>query len=146
MTHDNGLCTSDQEWVEMKMKTPTRFNSKRNEVIAWCSFNVGWVFSWATIVTTCVVIVDVCCTIFVWVELTMIVSVKVWKPFIVIRISIRHWMWQGKMCKTSLWTYALLSKVIVIIVFRSVSCFVVHSFPQGHQNKWVPRLSMVWPH
>jgi hypothetical protein len=28
----------------------------------------------------------------------------------------------------------------------SVSWVVVHSLLQGHQSKWVPRLSIVWPH
>jgi hypothetical protein len=37
----NGLCTSDQEWIKMKMKTLIHFDSKGNEVIAWCSFGIG---------------------------------------------------------------------------------------------------------
>jgi hypothetical protein len=129
MMHENSLCTSDQEWVEMKMKTPIHFNSKGNEIITWCSFGIGQVFSWATIIITCVIVVDVHYTIFVQIGLAMIMSIKVWKPFIVIRISTPHRMWWRKRCKTSFWTCVSLSKVIVVIVFWSVSWVVVHSFP-----------------
>jgi hypothetical protein len=40
MMCDNGLCTSGQKWIKTRMKTPIRFNNKRNEVITWCLFNV----------------------------------------------------------------------------------------------------------
>jgi hypothetical protein len=30
--------------------------------------------------------------------------------------------------------------------YDSTSKCIARSFPQGHQSKWVPRLSMVWPH
>jgi hypothetical protein len=66
--------------------------------------------------------------------------------YLVINISICHWMWQGKMWETSLWTCAPFSKAIVVIIFRNVSWVVVCLVPQRHQSKWVPRLSMVWPH
>jgi hypothetical protein len=41
MTHDNGLCISDQEWIKTRMKTPIHLNSNVNEVITRCSFSVG---------------------------------------------------------------------------------------------------------
>jgi hypothetical protein len=34
------------------------------------------VFSWAAIITTCAIVVDVHCTIFVWVESVMITFIK----------------------------------------------------------------------
>ncbi len=37
-------------------------------------------------------------------------------------------------------------KAIAVTIFRSVSWAIICSLPQGHQNKWVPRLLMVWPH
>jgi hypothetical protein len=40
MMCDSGLGTSGQKWIKTKMKTPIRFNSNGNEVIAWCSLNV----------------------------------------------------------------------------------------------------------
>jgi hypothetical protein len=57
------------------MKTPICFNGKGNEVIAYCSL-INCVFSWATIITTCDVIVDVRCTIFVGVKSTMTIGSK----------------------------------------------------------------------
>jgi hypothetical protein len=41
MTCDSGLCTIDQEWIETKMETPIHLNSKGNEIITWCLFDIG---------------------------------------------------------------------------------------------------------
>jgi len=76
----------------------------------------------------------------------MTTSIKVRKSCLVIKISIHRWVWQGKRWETSFETCAPLSKIIVAIISQNVLCIVVHSFTQGHQSKWVPRLSMVWPH
>jgi hypothetical protein len=40
MTCDSGMCTSNQNWIKMRTKTPIRFNNKKNEIIVWCSFNI----------------------------------------------------------------------------------------------------------
>jgi hypothetical protein len=53
-------------------------------------------FSWTTIIIACVIIIDVRCTIFGWVKLTMMTSNKVQKSFLVTRISIHCQMWGGK--------------------------------------------------
>ncbi len=37
MTHDNGLCTSNQERIKTRMKTPIRFNSKN---LSWLLMKV----------------------------------------------------------------------------------------------------------
>jgi hypothetical protein len=73
-------------------------------------------------------------------------SIKVQKLFWVIKMSTCCQMWRGKRWETSLWTCASLSKAIVAIVSQNVSWVIVCSLPQGQQNKWVPRSSMVWPH
>jgi hypothetical protein len=102
-----------------------------------------------TIIVACVVVVvDIHYTIFVQVEsaMTTTTSIKLQKPSLVIRISIHHQMWWGKKWENSLWTCAPLSKTIVMIIPQNVLWVVLCSLPQGHQSKWVPRLSMVWPH
>jgi hypothetical protein len=71
------------------------------------------VFSWTTIIATCVVVVNVCYTISMWIESTMTTSIKVWKSSLVIRISIRRWVWWKKRWEISLWTCAPLSKTIM---------------------------------
>lgn len=40
MMCDNNMCTRDYEWIKMIMKTSICVNSKGNELISWCSFNV----------------------------------------------------------------------------------------------------------
>ncbi len=104
------------------------------------------VFTWASIIVTCAIVVDVCYTISVRVGSTMIMSIKVRKLFLMRRISIRCWVWQGKRWEISFWTCAPFSKIIVAIVSRSVSWVVVCSLPQEHRNEWVRRSSMVWSH
>jgi hypothetical protein len=104
------------------------------------------VFTWASIIVTCAIVVDVCYTIYVRVGSTMIMSIKVRKLFMMRRISIRHWVWQGKRWEISFWTCVPFSKTIVAIVSRSVSWAVVCSLSQEHRNEWVRRSSMVWSH
>jgi len=41
MTCNYGMCTSDQEWIKLRIKTPICLNSKGNEIITWCSFCIG---------------------------------------------------------------------------------------------------------
>jgi hypothetical protein len=55
-------------------------------------------------------------------------------------------MWWGKRWETSFWTCVPFSKAIAATTSWSVLCIVVHCLPQGHRNKWVRRLSMVWSH
>jgi hypothetical protein len=86
------------------------------------------VFSWATIITTCVVIVDTRWTISMQVGSAMMTSIKVQKPSLVIRISNCHWMWWGKRWETPFWTCAPFSKTIVMIISQSVLWVVVCSF------------------
>jgi hypothetical protein len=71
------------------------------------------VFSWTTIIATCVVVINVCCTIFVQIESTMTTSIKVRKPYLVIRISICRWVYWEKKWEISFWTCSPLSKTIV---------------------------------
>jgi hypothetical protein len=37
---NNGWCTSGQKWTTTRMKTFIRLNSKGNEIIIWCLFNI----------------------------------------------------------------------------------------------------------
>jgi hypothetical protein len=103
-------------------------------------------FFWATIIVPCDVVIDACYTIFMRVGSTMIMSIKVRKPFLVIKISIHHQMWWRKRWNSSLWTCGSLCKVMVVIVFQSVSLATIRSLLHRHQSKWVFKLSMVWPH
>ncbi len=105
-----------------------------------------YAFFWIDIITTCVVVIDVHCTIFVQVGLTMIMSIKVHKPSLVIKIFIQCLVWEGNRWETSFWTCVPLFKAIVATLSQSVLWVVVCSLPQGHWNKWVPRSSMIWSH
>jgi hypothetical protein len=62
----------------------------------------GCVFPWIAMIITCVVVVDACCTIFVQTKSTMMMSIKVWKSFLMIRISTPCQVWWGKRWETSL--------------------------------------------
>jgi hypothetical protein len=127
------------------MKTPIGLNSKGNKSSLNVCSTYDHVFSWITIIVTCVVIVNVCHILFVWIGSTT-TSMKVWKLSLVIRVSTPHWVWRRKMRETSLWTCVSLSKIIVMIISRNASWVVICSFLQGHQSKWVPRSLMIWPH
>jgi hypothetical protein len=142
MTCDNGLCTSSQKEIKTIMKTPIHFNSKKITSLLNVRSMHDHVFSWTTIIATCVVIVDVRYTISMRVEWTMTTSIKVQKSFLVIRISIYRRMWQE--WESSFGTWAPLSKTIIVIIFGNVSWVNIHSFSQRHQSKWIPRSSMVW--
>jgi hypothetical protein len=104
------------------------------------------VFCQTTIIVAYVVIVNVCYTIFKRIESIIMMSIKVQKSFFMIRIFTCCWVCQEKMWENSLWTCAPFSKTIIKIVAQRVLWVVVHSFPQGHQNKWVPKSLVVWPH
>jgi hypothetical protein len=127
------------------MKTPICFNSNGNDVIIWCSLNVWSCIFWVTIIATCVVVINVRYTIYVRFESTMIMSIKVQKLFLVIRISIHHCVMKENVGDLLL-TCVPFSKVVVMRISWSVSWVVVHSFPQRNWSKWVRRSSMVWPH
>jgi len=73
-------------------------------------------------------------------------SIKVWKPSLIIRISTSHQVWQRKRWKTSLSTCIVLSKTIIATMSQNVLWATIRSLPHGHRSKWVPRSSMVWPH
>jgi hypothetical protein len=104
------LCTSDQKWIKMRMKTLIHFDSK-DEIITRCLFDIRSCFFLS------VIIIDTCYIIFVRIKLTMIMFIKVWKLFLVIRISTRCQVWLGKRWETSLWTCVSLSKTIATTVF-----------------------------
>lgn len=38
--HNGGLSMSSQKKIKTKMKTPSCFNNKGNEIITWCSFDI----------------------------------------------------------------------------------------------------------
>jgi hypothetical protein len=79
-----------------------------------------------------------------WVGSTMTMSIKVWKPSLIIFTC--HQVWQGKRWKTSLSTCIVLSKTIIATISQNVLWATVRSLPHGHRSKWVPKSSMVWPH
>jgi len=147
MTCDNGLCTRSQkneskwEWQHLYV-----LMTKGMKSLPSARSMYDRVFSWVSIVTTCVVVINVHCTIFVWVESIMMMSINVRKSFLVIRISIHHWVWQGKRWEASLRIRAPLSKVIVTTISQNVSwALYIHSH-KGTKAKGIPELSMVWPH
>jgi hypothetical protein len=110
------------------------------QIPIWCiydkmksSFGIcsmyGHVFSWATIIVACVIIINVIYTIYVQIELAMMTSIKVQKSFLIIRISTRCQMWWGKRWETSLWTCDSLSKIIVVTISQNVWWAIVHLVP-----------------
>jgi hypothetical protein len=38
---NSGVWTSDKKWIKMIMKTSIHINSKEDEIIVWCSFDLG---------------------------------------------------------------------------------------------------------
>jgi hypothetical protein len=70
----------------------------------------------------------------VWVKSAMTMSIKVWKPFLVITISNHRQVWRGKRWETSVWICVALSKAIVTTISQNVSWTVVHSLLEGHQS------------
>jgi len=40
MMHDNGMCISGKKWIKTRVQTPICLNSKGNEIIVWCLFNI----------------------------------------------------------------------------------------------------------
>jgi len=51
------------------------------------------VFSWVAIVIACDVMDDACYTVSMQVELIVTMFIKVWKPFLTIRILIHYQVW-----------------------------------------------------
>ncbi len=145
MKCSSGLCTCDKKWIKTKMKTSICHILRGMKSSHDVHSTYDCVFFWTTIIVACVV-VDIHCTIYVWVVLVITMSIKVQKLSLVIRISIRCWVWQGKRWETFHWTCAPFSKTTITIVFQSVLWVVICSFSQRHWNKWVLRSSMVWPH
>jgi hypothetical protein len=146
MMYDSGFCTSNQKLIRMRMKAPICFNSKGNEIITYCSFGIG----------PCLLSRSHCCYMcycrqcsldhIVQVGSIMTMSIKVWKSSLVIKISTYHRVWRRTRWETSILTCVPLSKAIVPTILQSVLWAIICSFSQGHQSKWVRRLSMVWPH
>jgi len=146
MAHDSGLCTNDHEWIKTKIKTPICLNSKGNEVITWCSFDVGLcLFSSNHRRCMC------CCSrcLLHHIYASWVSKDNVCQSMQVVfgnkNIHLSSSVTREKV-GASFWTRVLLSKAIVTIIFWSVWWVDVRSFPQGHWNKWVLRSSMVWPH
>jgi hypothetical protein len=98
------------------------------------------------IVITCTIIVETCCTKFVWVESTRIMFVRIQRLSLVMTIFTCLHVWWGKRWKTSLYTWAPFSDVIVTMIFWSVSWATMCSFLHVQHNKWIPKSSMVWSH
>jgi hypothetical protein len=143
----SGLNTRSKKGVEMIMKTTISLYGHGNEVVSWCAFCIwSWISFLKWIVVICVVLDNACYTIYGWVGLTMTTSTKVWKPFLVIRISIIYWVCWGKRWETSFYTFATLSKIIVVIGSQIVSWVIMCSLSHKHQRKWIPKSSMVCPH
>jgi hypothetical protein len=104
------------------------------------------VFSSTSIIVTCVFIINACYIISMQVKSIIMTSIEVRKPYLMAKISIHHWVWWRKRWKTFLWTCAPLSKAIIAMVSQSVLWITIHSLPQKYRNKWILKLSMIWPH
>ncbi len=137
------MVKNESKW---KWKHPYISITKRMKSLPSARLAYDYVFSWTNIIVTCVVVINVRYTIFVQVGLAMTMSIKLLKPFLMIKISIRHQVWQGKRWETSFWTCVPFFKTIVVIVSRNVSWVIIRSFPQGHRSKWILISLMVWPH
>jgi hypothetical protein len=143
MTHDIGLCTSNQKWMKTKMRTLIFFNSKESEIIAWCSLVVWSCF----LLKTHHHCMCYCCRCLLhYIYSSRVNNGNILKSFLVIRIFTCCYVWQGKKWENSFWTCASLFKTIAWIVSWNTLWTIVYSFLQGHQSKWVPRLLMLWWH
>ncbi len=100
--------------------------------------------SWTITIVACIIIVETCCTKFVWVGLAMTTSIMVQKLSLVMIISTCLCVWWGKKWKTSLSMWAPLFNAIVATIFSSVSWVVVQSFSHEQHSKWIPKSSRVW--
>jgi hypothetical protein len=101
---------------------------------------------WVAIVATCVVIIEAHYTKFGLIKLTMKMSAKVQKLFLVMTISICFCVWWRKRWKTSLYMWVSFFNAIDAMKSRSISWVVVHSLLHGQCSKWIPKSLMVWSH
>jgi hypothetical protein len=85
-------------------------------------------------------------TKFVWAELIMTMSSKVWKSSLVITISICFQVWRGKRWVISFYMWVPLFDTIFTMIFWSISWVVVCSLLHKQCNKWISKSSIVWPH
>ncbi len=93
------------------------------------------VFSLIVVVTTCDVMDNAWCTISKWVESTMTMFVKVWKLFMMIRISTWCRMWQRERWETSLCTCVSFFKAIVAMTSQKVLWAIMCSLLHKHWSK-----------
>jgi hypothetical protein len=119
------------------METIVGLYCKGNDIIFWCSLCVRLCLSWVATVATCVVIVETCCTKFVQVELTMIMSTKVWKSFLMMAISIHLHVWRGEKWENFLCMWISLFNMIIATVFQSVSWVAMRSLLHKQCSKWI---------
>jgi hypothetical protein len=68
------------------------------------------------------------------------------KTSLVMIISIRLYVWQGKRWGTSFCTWAPLSDTTNTITSQNVSWATMHSLSHMQCNKWIPKSLMIWPH
>ncbi len=147
MTCNSVLCKSDKKWIKTKMKTPIHFNNKGNEIIAWCPLNI-WLCLLLSSHHCCVC----CCR---WCSLHHICASWInndnvhQHPEIIFGDKDIHsslGVAREKVRDLPLNMCAPLSTTIITIISLNVLCIVARSFLQRYQSKWVPKLSMVWPH
>jgi hypothetical protein len=146
MTSYNSLNIKNKNGVKTKMKKTINLYGKRIEIVFWCMFCV-W-FCFLLIENCCCMCCCGWCMLYhIWVSwINYDNTIKVWKPSMVIKISICHLLWRGKRCKTFFCTCVVFSKIIVVMVSQRVSWVVVCSFSHGHWNKWIPKSLMLCPH
>ncbi len=134
MTHNSDLCTSIKTRIKTRMKTPTHLNSKGNEIILQCSVNARSCFSLSSHRRY------MCCHYqcsLHHIYANQVTNDDVHQSSKNIRSS--SGLAREKVGDLPLNMYSILQSNNI----QSISWVVVCSFPQGHQSKWVPKLSMV---
>ncbi len=131
-TCDNGLYTSNKKWIKVKWNHPYISITRGMKSLPNVHLAYDHVFSWVTIVVACHVVVDAHYTIYVQVVLAMTTSIKVWKSFLVIKISTHHQVWQGKRWDVATLTLGLQLNVKCKLTSGQDSVFE----NETHSHKW----------
>jgi hypothetical protein len=141
-----GIYTRSQKRIKMTMETTICLYNKGNESSLDACFCVG----------LCVLLNDNYCYMHCHRQSTLYQICMSWidndnihqglKTSLVMIISIRLYVWQGKRWGTSFCTWAPLSDTTNTITSQNVSWATMHSLSHMQCNKWIPKSLMIWPH
>jgi hypothetical protein len=147
MTCDYGLCASDKKWIKTRIKTLICLNNKGNEIIAWCSLSVRSCLPLSSH-HRCMCYHCQCSLYNIYVSRINNDNVHQNTKVISSNKNIHS---SSNVLREKVGDLSL----NMCSVFQSNSCnniptcvyeLLYVSLPMGYINKWVSKLSMVWPH